>query len=106
VKGTITTGEIKDGKASEYFQINNETASLLVYVSFDNPTYGPMALAHYPQRGGGEGEADLYQKNELIATLKYGRDYSLNGYVTIACEPDRYPEYTQAVLIKRYKECS
>jgi hypothetical protein len=104
VKGTIVIGKIKNGKPSENLQINNETATLLVYVSFDNPTYGHMALVHYPQRG--EGEYDLYQNDELIATLKYGSDYSLNAYVTVACEPDKYPEQTQAILIERFKECS
>jgi len=104
VKGTIVIGKIKNGKPSENFQINNETATLLVYVSFDNPTYGHMALVHYPQRG--EGEYDLYQNDDLIATLKYGSNYSLNAYVTVACEPDKYPEQTQAILIKSFKECS
>jgi len=104
VKGTIFIGKIKNGKPSENFQINNETATLLVYVSFDNPTYGHMALVHYPQRG--EGEYDLYQSDDLIATLKYGSNYSLNAYVTVACEPDKYPEQTQVILIKSFKECS
>ena len=103
VKGTIITGKIEDGRPSENLQINNETAPLLVYTSFDDPTYGHMALAHYPQHG--EGEYDLYQNDELIATLKYMGNYSFDAYVAIVCEPELYPE-SQAVLIEKYRECS
>jgi hypothetical protein len=105
VKGKIVVGGIVNGKVPDYLQINNDTATLLTYASA-NTTYGPTAIVHYPQRGTGEGEADIYVNGELIATMKYSRDASFNGYATIACEPGKYLEYTLNFTIKRYGECS
>jgi len=104
VKGKIVFGRIVNGKVLDYLQINNDTATLLAYASA-NTTYGPTAIVHYPQRGTGEGEADIYINGELIATLKYSKDASFNGYATMACEPDKYPEYAKNFTVKIYREC-
>ena len=104
VKGEITLGRIVNGKVPDYLQINDETGTLLSY-ALANTTYGPTAIAHYPQRGTGEGEADIYVNGELIATMKYNKDASFNGYATMACEPDKYPEYAKNFTVKRYREC-
>lgn len=107
VKGTIVTGRIENGKVTlEPLQINDESGALVVYGSFDHPTYGHMAMAHYPKRGGGEGEYDLYDDGELVATMMVVKGYGRNAHVIAACEPDSFPEHTEAVLIKRLKECS
>ena len=104
VKGKIVFGRIVNGKVPDYLQINNDTATLLTYASA-NTTYGPTAIVHYPQRGTGEGEADIYINGELIATMKYSRDASFNGYATMACEPDKYPEYSKNFTVRTYKGC-
>jgi len=105
VKGKIVFGRIVNGKVPDYLQINDETRTLLSY-ALANTTYGPTAIVHYPQRGTGEGEADIYVNGELIATMKYNKDASFNGYATMACEPDKYPEFTQNFTIERYRRCS
>ena len=104
VKGKIVVGKIVDGKVPGYLQINDDTAPLLVYASA-NTTYGPTVIAHYPQRGTGEGEADIYVDGELIATMKYSKDASFNGYATMACDPDKYPDFAKNFTIKRFRDC-
>lgn len=115
VKGTIVTGKIENGKVTlEPLQINDDSlpdsdpkAPLLIYGSFEHPTYGTMAMAHYAQRNGGE--YDLYDGEELVATLKFVQGYSLNAYVIAACEPGSQPEFAEqmkAIVIKKVKECS
>ncbi|MBU2638588.1 MAG: hypothetical protein KJ955_06445 [Nanoarchaeota archaeon] len=115
VKGAIVMGQIENGKVtSEPLQINNDNipasdpkAPLLVYTSFEQPAYGTMAMVHYAQRG--EGEYDLYDGEELVATMKFVQGYSRNAYVTAACEPDSQPEFAEqmkAIVIKKVKECS
>ena len=104
VKGKIVFGRIVNGKVPDYLQINDETGTLLSY-ALANTTYGPTAIVHYPQRGTGEGEADIYINGELIATMKYNKDASFNGYATMACEPDKYPEYSKNFTVRIYKGC-
>lgn len=104
VRGKIVVGRIVNGKVPDYLQINNDTVPLLVYAAA-NTTYGPTAIAHYPQRGTGEGEADIYVNGELIATMRYSKDASFNGYATMACEPDKYPDFTKNFTIKQFRGC-
>jgi len=115
VKGVIVTGKIENGIVTlEPLQINDESlpvndskAPLLVYGSFDHPTYGHMAMVHYVQRGGGEYE--LYDNSQLVATMKIVEGYSRNAYIVAACEPDSQPEFAEqlkSIVIKRYIGCS
>jgi hypothetical protein len=105
VKGKISSGSIVDGNVPDYLQINDDKGALLVYAS-SNTSYGHAAVVHYPMRGAGEGEADVYVKGELIATMKwYGRDSSFNAYVIMACEPDKYPDFAKNITIRILRDC-
>jgi hypothetical protein len=104
VKGKLAIRETVVSDMPDYFEINGDTGPLLVYASA-NTTYGPTAIAHYPQRGTGEGEADIYVNGELIATMRYSKDASFNGYATMACEPDKYPDFTKNFTIKQFRGC-
>jgi len=104
VKGKLAIRETVVSDMPDYFEINGDTGPLLVYASA-NTTYGSTAIVHYPRRGTGEGEADIYVNGELIATMKYSKDVSFNGYATMACDPGKYPEFAKNFTIKQFRGC-